>query len=90
MAGTTTTIRVLRRTQRQLAHLAARQGTSISEFLDQLVERERRNGILADYNAHMAKLLADPRERAAWNRELAESEASADEVAGEDAEANPR
>ncbi|MBV9173661.1 MAG: hypothetical protein JOZ81_26655 [Chloroflexi bacterium] len=82
----TTTIRVARRTQQRLAQLAAENRVSIGDLLDQLVERERRASILADYNAGMAALLQDPSERAAWSDEIAWSETSAAELADRDAE----
>jgi len=76
----TTTVRVSRRTHQVLSELAAQQGRSVSDLLDQLAEQTRRRQILAQYNARMGELLADPEERRLWQEDVDLSEASAAEV----------
>ena len=79
-AGGTTTVRVSRRTHQVLSELAAQQGRSVSDLLDRLAEQARRRQILAQYNARMGELFADPEERGLWQRDVDLSEASAAEV----------
>ena len=79
-AGGTTTVRVSRRTHQVLSELAAQQGRSVSDLLDRLAEQARRRQILAQYNARMAELLADPEERRLWRHDVDLFEASAAEV----------
>lgn len=82
-----TTVRVSRRAHHTLTDLAERRHTSVTELLDRLIERERRQEILCQYNARMAELLSDPAEREAWARETAWSEQSAEELIERDAPA---
>jgi hypothetical protein len=49
-------------------------------LLDRLAERARRDAILAQSDARMAELMADPEELRLWREELALSEAAAAEV----------
>jgi hypothetical protein len=81
MQQETTTVRVSRRTHQVLTDLAQNRGRSVSDLLDQLVERARRQEILDQYNTRMAELLADPQERNAWQHETDLSEVSAAEIA---------
>ncbi len=76
----TTTVRVSRRTHQLLSELAAQQGRSVSDLLDRLAEQARRRQILAQYNARMGELLADPEERRLWQDDVDLSAASAAEV----------
>jgi predicted CopG family antitoxin len=64
MPHETTTVRVSRRTHQLLSELAAREGRSVSELLDQLAERARREQLLKQYAARMAELSRDPSEQA--------------------------
>jgi predicted DNA-binding ribbon-helix-helix protein len=80
MPQESTTVRVSRRTHQILSELAERRGSSVSDLLDRLVERERRHEILALYNTRMAALAANPAERAAWAQELAVAEVSAADI----------
>ena len=56
----TTTVRVSRRTHQVLSELAARDGRSISDLLDELAERARREKILTQSAARMGEIMADP------------------------------
>jgi len=76
----TTTVRVSRRTHQLLSELAAQQGRSVSDLLDRLAEQARRRQILAQYNARMGELLANPEERRLWQDDVDLSAASAAEV----------
>ena len=76
----TTTVRVSRRTHQLLSELAAQQGRSVSDLLDRLTEQARRRQILAQYNARMGELLANPEERRLWQDDVDLSAASAAEV----------
>jgi hypothetical protein len=78
-AQESTTVRVSRRTHQTLTELAERRRISVTELLDRLTEQVRRREILGQYNAHMATLLSEPNERAAWASETAWSEQSAEE-----------
>jgi hypothetical protein len=80
-----TTVRVSRRTHQLLSELATSRGSSVSDLLDRLAERERRNEILGQYNTRMAEILADPAERANWSQETALSEVNAAELIDEHA-----
>jgi len=86
MQQQTTTVRVSRRTHQILTELAQQNGRSISDLLDHLAERARRQAIFQQYNARMAELLANPDERAAWQRETTLSEVSASETDIQDAQ----
>jgi hypothetical protein len=86
MQQQTTTVRVSRRTHQILTELAQQNGRSISDLLDHLAERARRQAIFQQYNARMAELLANPDERAAWHRETTLSEVSASETDSQDAQ----
>ena len=86
MQQQTTTVRVSRRTHQILTELAQQNGRSISDLLDHLAERARRQAIFQQYNARMAELLANPDERAAWQRETTLSEVSASETDNQDAQ----
>ncbi len=72
----TTTVRVSRRTHQLLNDLAAKEGRSVSDLLDQLAEQARRQQILKQYDARMSELLDDPAERSALEEERAWLEAS--------------
>jgi len=89
MPQETTTIRVSRRTHQILGDLARRRGRSVSDLVETLAENARRQDILKQYNARMAELLANPDERAEWQREISQSELSATEVV-DGAQARPR
>jgi hypothetical protein len=65
----TTTVRVSRRTHQVLSALAAHEGRSVSDLLDQLAEQARRSQMFEQYNARMTDLLTDPAERAALDAE---------------------
>jgi hypothetical protein len=80
MQQQTTTVRVSRRTHQLLTELAQQRGRSVSDLLDHLAERARRQGIFQQYNARMAELLANPDERSAWQQETTLSEVSASET----------
>ena len=86
MQQQTTTLRVSRRTHQILTELAQQNGRSISDLLDHLAERARRQAIFQQYNARMAELLTNPDERAAWQRETTLSEVSASETDSQDAQ----
>jgi hypothetical protein len=72
----TTTVRVSRRTHQVLSTLAAHQGRSVSDLLDQLAEQARRSQMLEQYNTRMTDLLSDPAERAALEEERTRLEAA--------------
>jgi len=76
----TMTVRVWRRIHQVPSELAAQQGRSASDVLDRLAEQARRRQILAQYNARVGELLADPVERRLWQDDLDLSAASAAEV----------
>ena len=86
----TTTVRVSRRTHAILTDLARAQRRSVSDLLDQLAERARRQAMLDQYNARMAEVLADADECAAWQAETARSELSAAEASSAGNQAEPR
>ena len=75
-----TTVRVSRRTQQVLSQLAAQDGRSVSDLLDELAEKARRQRILDQSAARMAEIMADPDERRSYEEELSLSEALADEA----------
>ena len=75
-----TTVRVSRRTHQVLSELAARDGRSISDLLDELAERARREQILTQSAARMGEIMADPEERLHYMDELSLSEAAAAEA----------
>jgi hypothetical protein len=72
----TTTVRVSRRTHRLLTDLAAHEGRSVSDLLDQLAEQARRQQILKQYDERMRELLDDPSERPTLEAERAWLESS--------------
>ncbi len=80
MPRETTTVRVSRRTHSLLADMAAQEGRSVADLMDQLAERARRQRILEQYNARMEDVLRQSGESASWRQELALSEASAAEA----------
>jgi hypothetical protein len=80
MSQGSTTVRVSRRTHKLLGELAAREGRTVTELLDRLAERARRDAVLAQSNARMAELMTDPEERRLYREELALSEAIADDA----------
>lgn len=65
----TTTVRVTEQTHAILRELAAAKGASIQAFLEELVERYRREQFFADLTADYERLRQDP---VAWEQELAE------------------
>jgi hypothetical protein len=69
--GSTTTVRVSRRTHELLSELAAQEGRSVADLLALLAERARRQRILRQYDQRMTELLNDPSERAALADERA-------------------
>jgi hypothetical protein len=73
-------VRVSRRTHQVLTTLAEQSNSSVSDLLDRLAERERRQSILRQYNSRMAQVLVDPQEREHWRQEIAISEAGAEET----------
>ncbi len=77
MPQRTTTVRVSRRTQQVLSQLAAQRGRSVSDLLDELAEKARRQHILDQSAARLAEILADPEERRSYMAELEQSEAAA-------------
>ncbi|MGI9147449.1 MAG: hypothetical protein ACR2IK_12985 [Chloroflexota bacterium] len=80
----TTTVRVSRRTHKVLSEIAARQGRSVAELLDQLAEQARRQQILAQSAARMVEILSDPEVRSHYLEELLLSEAAAAEVTSQE------
>ena len=80
MQQQTTTVRVSRRTHQILTELAQQRGRSVSDLLDHLAERARRQAMFQQYNARMAELLANPDEGSAWQQETTLSEVSASET----------
>jgi arginine deiminase len=77
LAHDTTTIRVSRRTHQVFSQLAAEEGRSITELLDELAEKARRQRILDQSAARMAEIMADADERRSYLEELELSEALA-------------
>jgi hypothetical protein len=77
MPQETTTVRVSRRTHQLLSDLAAREGRSVSELLDQLAERARREQLLKQYAGRMAELSDDPSQQAGLEEDRAWLEAAA-------------
>src|ERR671933_1887538 len=77
MPQETTTVRVSRRTHQLLSDLAAREGRSVSDLLDRLVEQARRDQLLKQYAARMAELSSDPSQQAGLAEERAWLEAAA-------------
>jgi hypothetical protein len=65
----TTTVRVTEHTHAILRELASAKGASIQAFLEELVERCRREQFFADLTADYERLRQDP---VAWEEELAE------------------
>ena len=70
-------MRVSRRTHQLLSDLAAREGRSVSELLDQLAERARREQLLKQYAGRMAELSDDPSQQAGLEEDRAWLEAAA-------------
>ena len=85
MPQDSTTVRISRRTHRTLSDLAERRHTSVTDLLEHLVESARRTEILSQYNNRMSQVLSDKAEREAWTRELAWSDAAAEELTARDA-----
>jgi hypothetical protein len=77
MPQDTTTVRVSRRTHQVLSDLAAHQGRSVSDLLDQLAERARRDHLLKQYAARMAELSSDPAQQAGLEEDRAWLDAAA-------------
>jgi hypothetical protein len=77
MPQDTTTVRVSRRTHQVLSDLAAHEGRSVSDLLDQLAERARREQVLKQYAARMAELSHDPAQQGGLEEDRAWLEASA-------------
>lgn len=77
MPQDTTTIRVSRRTHQVLSDLAAHEGRSVSDLLDRLAERARRDQLLKQYAARMAELSSDPSQQAGLEEDRAWLEAAA-------------
>lgn len=72
-----TTVRVSRRTQQVLSELAAQRGRSVSDLLDELAEKARRQQIVDESAARLTELFAEPEERRSYTAELELSEAAA-------------
>lgn len=66
---------------RVLRELAALVGRSVSDLLDRLAEQALRRQIMAQCNARIAELLAEPEDRRHWQEDFQVSEASPAEVA---------
>jgi uncharacterized protein (DUF1778 family) len=77
MAHESTTVRVSRRTHQLLSELAAHEGRSVSDLLDQLAERARRDRVLKQYAERMAELSRDPSQQPGLEEDRAWLEASA-------------
>ena len=73
----TTTIRVTRRARTILSQVAVWRGRTLTELLEELAERERRQQLLDQSVQRMTEIMADPEERAAYLAELHQSEAEA-------------
>ncbi len=65
----TTTIRVSKKTQRALKKLAGKQGMTMEEVIDSMLERLRREEFLEEVNRGFESLKKNPR---AWKQELKE------------------
>lgn len=76
----TTTIRVTRRTRELFIEVAAFKGRTLTELLEELAERERRQHILDQSVARMTEIMADPKQRAEYLAELHRSEVVAADV----------
>ncbi len=74
---TTTAVRVSRGTQRVLRELAAARGRSVSDLVEQLAERARREQLLVQYAERMAQLSREPAEQAGLDEDRVWLEASA-------------
>jgi len=79
-----TTVRVSQRTHQVLSELAAQHGRSVSDLLDELAEKARRQHILDQSAARMAEIMADPEERRSYMHELSLSELAAAEAIGQE------
>jgi transposase-like protein len=77
MPKDTTTLRLSRRTHQMLRAVAARHGRTVTELLDEWVERARREQVLQEYAKRMAELADDPEQRAALEEDHAWLDAAA-------------
>jgi predicted DNA-binding protein len=72
-----TSVRVRSETHEKLAWLAEREGVPLTQYLEQLADRERRAAMLQDCNAALARLQADPERYAAYQADVGELDALA-------------
>jgi hypothetical protein len=77
MSQDTTTVRVSRRTHQLLSDLAAQAGRSVSDLLDQLAERARREQLLKQYAERMTELSNDPSQQVGLEEDRAWLKAAA-------------
>jgi hypothetical protein len=68
MAGSTT-IRIRETTRRSLADLAARRGRSITDVVDDLVERAEAEAMFDAHHEAMRRVGDEPEQAAAWHAE---------------------
>ena|SRR5438876_6438968 len=78
-------VRIAPETHETLRALAARAGSTLTQYLAELVEQERRRVMLQECNAALARLRADPERWAAYQAERRELDATVgDNIADDD------
>jgi hypothetical protein len=77
MPKDTTTLRMSRRTHTLLRAVAAYQGRTVTDLLDEWVERARREQVLEQYGRRMTELADDPDEQVGLEEDRAWLEAAA-------------
>jgi phosphopantetheine adenylyltransferase len=77
MPKDTTTLRMSRRTHQVLRAVAAHQGRTVTELLDEWVERARREQVLQEYAERMAELADDLEQSAGLEEDRAWLDAAA-------------
>jgi predicted DNA-binding ribbon-helix-helix protein len=70
MAYDSTTVRISWRAHRILSELAGQRDITMTELFDRLAERERREAILTQSSERLTELLADPKFREEWFKEI--------------------
>jgi hypothetical protein len=68
--ATTTTIRVRTETRERLKRLSRHRGVSTPDFLDSLVRQAEDDQLLADHEAAMDRIMADPGQAESYRAEL--------------------
>jgi predicted DNA-binding protein len=66
----TTTVRVRVETRERLKRLSASRGLSTPDFLESLVRDAEDDQLLAEHEAALARIMADPKQAASYQSEL--------------------